>query len=110
MRAYLQKWDFNQKQIALAQVLINNDIIGDMTTKSLSTEKAQEIITHNARQLNTHPKTLFTLHHLFWACDAGSYRSLKEYITTDKETGRLMPTLAREKVEKIAAWSARQGY
>jgi len=101
MSAYLQKWGFNKKHIALAKVLVNSDIIGDMAVAGLSINKAYATITQNAHTLNIHPKTLCALHHLFWACDAGSYKSLAGYITTDKETGKYIPTMARKHVKEV---------
>jgi hypothetical protein len=97
MQAYLQKWEFNESQRMLATALINNDIFGDMAQKGLTVGKAHALIVQEATEIPLHQKTLYTLHHLFWACDAGSYKSLQEVIVTSAD-GRYVPLYEQKRV------------
>lgn len=101
MNAYLKKWGYNDQQCMLALTLMNNDIFGDIALKKISVHEARKSILHNASNLNIQYHTLYLLHHLFWACDAGSYRSLKRVITTNKH-GQYIPHYAASKINAIA--------
>lgn len=97
MQAYLDKWQFNELQRALATTLVHNDIFGDMALKGLAIGKAHSLIVQEATQIPLHQKTLYTLHHLFWACDAGSYKSLQGVIATGTD-GRYVPLYEQKRV------------
>jgi len=102
MQAYLKKWHFNEQQIALATTLIDDDLVGDIVLKGLTVNDAQKRIQKEATELRLSKETVCILHHFFWACDAGSYKSLAECIVTDNN-GISLPRYHQKTIKDLYA-------
>jgi hypothetical protein len=81
----------NTQEVRLARALVENNAIGQLVQDKTNMTGAAEQIRKHAARTGLDPKDYFKLQSLFFAADAGAYRSLRKSVFQHGPDGQLEP-------------------